>query len=107
VDSSGTGSDKLAVDVANSSAELSNVSQFIFELADQSSTPAQELSNRAAPSGRKRPLGSAGNSLMQISQRNQKQMRKSGGAVKPAKMKQPKAVKGARKLRSSASGCEL
>jgi hypothetical protein len=95
VDSGVAGSDKLAVDVPNHNSELSNLSQFKFELIDQSSTPAKELSTFSAGSDRKRPLGNSANSLMEVSQRNQKKMRKSGGAVKPAKMKRPKAAKGA------------
>ena len=85
-------SDKLAVDVPNKGSELTKLSQFKFELVDQSSTPAKMLSSSSSQT--KRPLGSSGNSLMEISQLNQKKMRKSGGAVKPPKKKKPKAIKG-------------
>ena len=86
-------SDKLAVDVPNKNSELNRLTQFKFELVDQSSTPAKTLSSYSSRT--KRPLGSSGNSLMEISQLNQKKMRKSGGAVKPPKKKKPKAIKGA------------
>ena len=95
VDSGAAGSDKLAVDVPNRNSELSNLSQFKFEAVDQSSTPAKKLSSWSPGRNQKRPLNNSANSLMEVSQRNQKKMRKSGAAVKPAKLKQPKGAKGA------------
>ena len=94
------GRDKLAVDVPNRDSELSNLSQFKFEPVDQSSVPAKELSIWRVGSDRKRPLGYTTNSLMEVSQRNQKKMCKSG--VKPGKLNKPKTVKGASNILPSA-----
>ena len=96
---SASGVDKLAADVRNKSSDLLRLSQFRFEAVPDEEA-REELSTWSAASGKqpKRPLSAAsssGNSLMQISQQNQKKMRKSGGAVKPAKEKKIKAPKGA------------
>ena len=94
---------KGAIDVPNKPSTRPAIGQWKLEVVEPDEASAEltswgSVSNAASAGGnsKKRPLGTSGSnqpSVMEVSQKNQKKMHASGGAVKPTKEKKEKKKK--------------